>query len=239
MAEGGEMRGFVFAVIFIIVFSSMISSIPVGFQGSGGTVETIIPVNPNLLSDFADSESFQPSDFDAFDQYWYPAPLGGYEYICGYLAPFDTFTLAKKAKFFGIWFGAFDAVDFKFDNGTTAGGGGGGVTFAELDDYADDGVARFSIVFEVDGTTAGNFLSYWNTTTYGTDSEAAWNGDGLYFLHGIGMTANTDIASLLISLLFLQLPEVPTLVNVFLATPLWACIVYVLWFIIKEMIPFL
>ena len=83
-------------------------------------------------------------------------------------------------------------------------------------------------------------MCYYNTTTYATAS-LAWDADALYFLHGVGIesTATNDIGALIISLLLLQLPEVPPLIAVFLAVPIWACIVYVLWFIIKEMIPFL
>ena len=228
----GEMRGFVFSLIFIIVFSTLLASIPIGLHGPGSTIETIIPVNPNLLTDFADSESFQKNDFEN-NVYWYPAPLGGYEFYCGFVT--DSFFVAAKSLFFGLWFGALSAVDFKYDNGTTD---DGGLSFTDIENTADDGAVRFTLVFEANGNPAGSFLFYWNTTTY-SDPETAWNGNGLYLLHGVGMTANTDIASLLISLLFLQLPEVPVLVNMFLVVPLWACIVYVLWFIIKEMIPFL
>lgn len=233
MAEGGEMRGFVFSIVFIIVFSTLLATIPTGLQGAGNNnPDPIIPVNPNLLTDFSDSETFKKSDF-ASGLYWYPAILGGYYFLCGFVT--DSFYVSAKALFFGIWFGALSAVDFIYDNGTTD---YGGVSFTDIDNNAVDGVVRFTLVFQADGNPAGGFLFYWNTTTY-ADSETAWNADGLHLLHGVGMTANTDIASLLISLLFLQLPNVPVLVNMFLAVPIWACIVYVLWFIIKEMIPFL
>ena len=88
-------------------------------------------------------------------------------------------------------------------------------------------------------SAAGALVLYWNTTTYATSSDA-WDNDDLYMLHGVGIesTATNDIGALIISLLLLRLPEVPPLVNVLLAVPIWACIIYVLWFIIKEMIPF-
>ena len=94
--------------------------------------------------------------------------------------------------------------------------------------------------FTSSGAAAGALVCYWNTTTYAT-SSLAWASNELYMLHGVGIesTATNDIGALIISLLLLQLPQVPTLVNVFLAVPIWACIVYVLWFIIKEMIPFI
>ena len=72
------------------------------------------------------------------------------------------------------------------------------------------------------------------------DPEDAWDNDVLILLHGLGIedTATANIGALIISLLLLQLPEVPTLINIFIAVPIWACIVYVIWYIIKEMIPF-
>lgn len=240
-AGGGEMRGFVFAVIFIIVFSSFVASIPAGLKGTiDGTVETVIPVDPSLLTDFADSEDFTRTDFvppSASGIYWYPADLNGEYFYCGYISSAFGFVVAAKLLFFGLWFGALKAVDFKYANGTTD---DGGLSFDDLEATNDDGAVRFTLVFEADGSPAGGFLFYWNTTTYGNDPESAWDADELYLLHGIGIgtSATHDIGALLIGLLFLQLPDVPVIVNVFLATPLWACIIFVLWFVIKEMIPF-
>jgi hypothetical protein len=59
-------------------------------------------------------------------------------------------------------------------------------------------------------------------------------------LHGVGIdaTAAMDIAQLLLGLLFLQLPDVPVLVNVLIAVPIWASVVYLIWFVIKETLPF-
>jgi len=48
-----------------------------------------------------------------------------------------------------------------------------------------------------------------------------------------------DIGSLLLALLFFQLPDVPVLVNIFLVLPAWASIIYIVWFIVISMIPFL
>jgi hypothetical protein len=227
-----EQRTFVFAVTFIVVFSALIGSIPVDFQGTGGATDTLIPVNPNLLTDFSDSEDFVKSDFVELI-YWYPETLGGYDFYCGFIT--DSFYVAAKSLFFGLWFGALSAVNFIYENGTTD---YYGVSFADISNTAVDGIAPFTLVFQDSGNPAGSFLFYWNTTTYANPSDA-WDADNLYLLHGVGMTANTDIATLLISLLFLQLPDVPLLVNILIVTPIWASIIFVLWFIIKEMIPFL
>jgi len=228
-----EQRAFVFAVAFIVIFSGLLSTVPVDLLGSGATPDTpFTPVNPNLLSDFSDSRSFHKTDFVDFT-YWYN-DLGGYDWGCGFII--DSFYVAAKALFFGLWFGAMSAVDFTNDNGTLY--YGGGISFTDIANDATDGAVRYTLTFQADGNSAGGFLFYWNTTTYANPSDA-WDADALYLLHGFGITPNTNVASLLLGLLFLQLPDVPFLVNLLIATPLWASIGYVIWFIIKEMIPFL
>ena len=81
---------------------------------------------------------------------------------------------------------------------------------------------------------------YWNPTLY-HDIADAWSNDVVYLLHGVGIdsTATNNIAEILVGLLFLSLPNVPVLVNLFLGVPVWACVIFILWFVIKEMIPFI
>ena len=80
MAEGGEMRGFVFSIIFIIVFSTLLSSIPVGLQGTGASPETVIPVNPSLVTDFVNGEDFTRTGFSTGPPYKYEYDLGAVSY---------------------------------------------------------------------------------------------------------------------------------------------------------------
>ena len=237
MSSGSEQRTFVFAVTFIIIFSALIASIPVDFQGVEGTVNTVIPVNPNLLSDFADAVEWigETGDFGGVTgtYYMYDLPVGGPTYECVFIT--DSFYVGVHTLFIGLWLGGYSWNEFTSDNGTNY---GTSVSFTDLDNDADDGAVRYTLQDENSGISAGGFVVWWNTTTY-TGSSDAWDNDKLYFLHGIGITGNTDIATLLISLLFLQLPEVPTLVNLLIVVPIWASIIFVLWFIIKEMIPLL
>ncbi len=231
-----EQRTFVFAVTFIIVFSALIGSIPVDFQGQGATVETVTPVNPNLLTDFAHTEEFDKTDFSGalVLSYAYDLPLvDGITFECQFYD--NEFFVGAHALFLGIWLGGVSWANFISDNGTNH---GIDVSFSDLENDAADGVVRYTLQYEDTGLSAGGFLFWWNTTTY-SDPSDAWDNDDLLLLHGVGLTANTDIASLLLALMFLQLPEVPTVVNVLIITPIWASIIFVLWFIIKEMIPFL
>ena len=230
------MRGFVFAVVFIIVFSALIAAIPIGLQGVGDTVTPVIPVDPSILTDFTDYENYTASAFTEL-----PAGYFFYEYN---LADRDwivatneiAFELSAKVYFWFLWLGQIDQVKFTSPN---SGDRGTQISFDEIDSDADDGSVRYSMQFTTSGKAAGALVLYWNTTTY-DNSTLAWDNDELYMLHGVGIesTATNDIGALIISLLLLRLPEVPPLVNLFLAVPIWACIIYVLWFIIKEMIPF-
>jgi hypothetical protein len=230
-----EQRTFVFAVTFIVVFSALIGSIPVDFQGQGSTVETLIPVNPNLLSDFSAKEEYDKTDFSGIVTlfYVYELPVDGTTFECNYYD--NAFSLAAHTLFVGLWLGGMSWVNFISDNGTNH---GLSVSFSDLENDAEEGAVRYTLQYEDTGNSAGGFVFYWNTTTYVNPSDA-WDSDELYLLHGVGITASTDIASLLLALMFLQLPEVPTLVNVLIITPMWAGIIFVLWFIIKSMIPLL
>ena len=108
-----------------------------------------------------------------------------------------------------------------------------------MDTDDTDGSHRYDLKFIDSGDSAGKLVIYWNVTAY-PDINDAWDNNALHILHGMGIedTATANIGALIVSLLLLQLPDVPVLINLILVTPIWACIVYVLWFIIKEMIPF-
>lgn len=226
-----EQQGFVFSVVFIVVFSALLSSIPAGLYGPGLIPDMITPVNPNLIADFTDSIDFVRSNF-TFPNYFYN--LGGRSWVC--MADDTYFFLWAKVLIGGIlWLGGTDACEFIF-NGEDR---GESLTFAEIEADANDGTVRYSLAYVLNGNSAGGFVIYWNTTDY-SDPSDAWLADGLYLLHGVGIenTANMNIVVLLVSLLLLQLPDVPLLVNVLIAVPIWAGIVYILWYIIKETIPF-
>ena len=231
-----EMKTFVFAVSFIIIFATLLTTVPVGLQGQGTSLTNVItPIDPSLLTDFADSVAFNTTDFVPWltlDIYEYV--LNSRDWICG--TDGTAFDLNAKIYFLGLaWLGQLEPIRFKTLDGQER---GLSITFDEMESDEEDGTVRYNLIFAENGNTAGGFLIYWNTTTYSNPSDA-WDGNALYFLHGVGLTADTNIVSLLIALLFLQLPGVPLLVNVLLVIPIWASIIYLLWFIIINMIPFL
>lgn len=233
-----EQYGFVFSLTFIIVFGALLATIPVGFQGAGATPDMVIPIDPSLVTGFSDFEDWNGTDMSGgmppLNTYVYV--LGGFEWVFQEVDTL-TFRLGAKVKIGGVlWLGQLDSSKFISPLGTDR---GGELTTTEIDADDIDGTVKYSLLSIGGGYSQGSLLFYWNTTTYDNSSQA-WDNDGLYMLHGIGFaeSATSNIGVLLVNLLFLQLPDVPMLVNVLLVTPLWACIIFVLWFIIKEMIPF-
>lgn len=231
-----EQFGFVFAISFIIIFAGLLVAVPAGLQGQGATPNIVIPVDPNLFTDFTTTEDYQESDFLAgvgYDYYSYDN-FGGYDWEIDYAS--NTFILGAKVYWGGfLWLGAMDYVEWINSDGTNL---GTYITFTDIDTDQVDGSVRYNLIFHTSGADAGGFIFYYNSTAY-SDAATAWAADGLYLVHGFGITANTNIASLLVGLLFLQLPDIPVLLNLVIATVIWASVVYILWYIIKEMIPFL
>jgi hypothetical protein len=228
-----EMKTFVIAVTFIVIFSGLLITVPTDFLGTGATPDTpVTPVNPNLLTDFTDHETYTQPNF-TLGSYFYT--LGSYDWIAG-VGLTGEFSLAAKTYFFGIWLGGYRLCKFITEGGTDR---GVTISFAEITADAVEGGVRYNLVFEDDGTDAGGFVVYWNSTLY-ADPEDAWTNNVLYLTHGVGFTTSAlNIGSLLLGLLFFQLPDVPFLLNLILATPMWACIIYLIWWFIISMIPFL
>jgi len=226
-----EQQGFVFAVVFMIVFASLIAAWPAGLQGPEETVQNITPVDPNLLTDFAEYENYTKAVVDPSYDY----TLGDRDWtVREYL---NAFYLGAKQYLWFLWLGGYDQVKFIASTGTDR---GQDLSFTEIEADATNGSIRYSLTYVTTGDSAGGFVVYWNTTVY-SDPEDAWDNNVLYLLHGVGIASTTgaNILGLLFSLLTLQLPDVPVLVNVLLVTPVWASIIYIVWFLIKSMIPFL
>lgn len=232
MAEGGEMRGFVFSLIFIIVFSTLLSSIPVGLQGIGASPDTMVPVDPSLITGFSDINNWTRAEYTAGS---YEYTLGGRDWIVtNNDVELGHFAKVKILNY--IWLGAVDQCKFVSSEGVDR---GTGLSFTEIDADDTDGAHRYDLKYSDSGDSAGKLIVWWNTTEY-PDLNDAWLADDLKLLHGMGIdeTATANIGALIVGLLFFQLPDVPVLINMFLAVPIWACIVFVLWYVIKEMIPF-
>jgi hypothetical protein len=206
---------------------------PAGLQGEGGTASELLPVDPNLLTDFSATATWDKTDYT---NHFYAYDLGGYHWLTGDAG--DLITVNRKVLWAGLlWFGAVENALFVLENGTSR---GTSLSMEEIAGDATDGAVRYDLEYSTSGNTAGGFVAYWNTTAY-ADPEDAWDNNVLYLLHGMGIdtTAAGNIFALLVALLFLQLPDVPVLVNLLIATPIWACIIYLIWYVVKESLPFL
>lgn len=236
---GSEIYGFTFSIVFILLFTGFLVAIPTDLYGEGSDPDVITPLSPSLLTGFESSQNFTglSGDFVPIGvSYFFEYSLGGYTWLCDYFIGLG-FTLGSKILYFGLWLGQLDSCNFIApDNGNR----GGYLSFAEIDEDLDaEGSVIYTLQSIGSGTARGYLVLGYNITTY-SDSEDAFDNDELYFLHGIGVseTAPMDAVSLLISLLLLQLPDCPPLINLLLASPIYACVIFLIWFLIKETIPF-
>jgi hypothetical protein len=236
-AGSSEQRTFIFSIVFILVFSALVATIPLGLQGLGSTADDLTAVNPSLVAGFSTYETYQYSNFtpDIIGRH-YEYSLNSKEWRCQNDVTSDHFMLQEKIIWAGIIVVGYESVNFINENGSSR---GTELTFTEIETDATDGTASYDAVFDASENTAGGFVVYWNTTAYPVALDA-WGNDSLYITHGFGIesTAAVDMGVLLLDLLTLQLPEVPMLVNILLVAPLWACIIYLIWFIVKETLPF-
>lgn len=228
-----EQRGFVFGLTFIVIFSTLLATIPTDLQGMGDTPDMVTPLDPSLVSGFADSENYTK---DAYSSGQYVYSLGSRDWIATHNGVVELGLFAKVYIVGVFWLGHTDQCKFISSDGINR---GTLLALTEITTDAEDGTHRYSIEYNDIGGSAGSLVVYWNITEYPAIADA-WGNDSLYLLHGVGFenTATNNIGNLIVSLLLLQLPNVPLLVNVLLVVPIWASIIYILWFLIKEMIPF-
>lgn len=240
MASRGEMGGFIFCATYLIVFSALLSSMPVGLQGIETTVNVLFPIDPTLVTGFAYYEQWNSNST------YYTGVTGyvTYDYSLNskdWFSASDNSTdmaIIRKEYFLGLfWLGAIDPVKFISPDGSDH---GSELYFTTITADAEEGAVRYDLESVLNGESAGAFVIYWNSTAYSTAS-LAWDAGALWFVHGWGIddtSATGNIASLLLSLLFFQLPNTPPLFNAIFGTSTWACVIYLVWFVIKEMIPF-
>jgi hypothetical protein len=236
-----EMRGFVFALTFMVLFSTLLVTIPVGLQGEGLEGEDVTPIDPRILSGFDEKTNWTSAAYSG------SPPLYVYDYSLGAAGAGNdwrshtdnetTILTAIKVYFLGLfWLGALDPAEFEAPDGTDR---GTSLDFTEIDADAENGTVTYSMTFRDSGENAGSFIVWWDDDVHALFNDS-WDAGVGHVYHGVGLetTASNNALELIIGLLFLSLPDVPVLVNTLLAVPVWAAIIFVIWFLIKEVIPF-
>lgn len=216
----------------MLVFAALVATIPIGLQGSGAEPELIYDVDSDLITGFSDSENFARTNFTGLS---YTYELNNKYWL--WITDDSSFEMYEKILVAGfLWLGGLSALKFVSSEGTDR---GTTLTLAEMDTDDTDGIVSYSILYNDNGAKAGDLVCYWNSTEYDNSTEA-WLDDALYMLHGIGFdtTAVADVGSLLLSLLTLQLPDVPLLLNIILVSPIYGTILYMIWWLLKETMPF-
>jgi len=229
----GEYRGFLFAITFIIFFAGLVVAIPAGLEGQGLDPDGVTPLDTAIIFGFEDYENWTMTALNPFDIYQYTFNLRDWWF--GHI--YGTIQFGAKILYAGfLWFGQLDSCEFISSEGINRGYVLGS---EEIDADAENGTANYNLRYLVNGADAGGFVLYWNSTAYESSADA-FLADDVNFIHGVGIasTAPVDITSLLVGLLLLQLPNCPPLVNLLLATPVYTAVVFLIWFIIKESMPF-
>lgn len=233
-----EIRPFVFCVTFILIMATLVGSIPTGFSGSGTDPDLVIPVDASLITGFAETKSYCKANFTGLP-ITYAYNLNGRDWLAFSDGTLSTFSMGAKVYIGGVlWLGGFQICTFVNVNGTNR---GTSLSATEIATDANDGQVRYDLLFP-NGNTAGGLVAYWNTTANANPSNAWSEADStkcLWFMHGTGVSENSiDIVKVLLQVLTFSLPNVPLLVNALISTSLWSAVIFIVWFLVKESLPF-
>lgn len=233
-----ERASFVFVVSFLIILTTFLAAMPADLQGLDEGATALLPINPDLFTDFASTAEFDKTDFSGITTLLYGYDLGGYHWLAGFSTATNEFAIERKILWGGlVWFGAVENTEFVLENGTSR---GETVTFDQILADSTDGAVRYDLEYSDNGNDAGGFIFYWNVTEYASPLNA-WSNNELYLVHGMGISAAaaTNIFALLLGLMFFQIPDIPPLINLFISTFIWVSIAFLLWYVIKETLKLL
>jgi hypothetical protein len=144
-----------FSVVFIIVFSTLLSTIPAGLQGPAEDPDTVTAIDPDILTGFAETENYSRPAFYAWSGAWLAYEyydFGSWDWLA--LTDENNFALAAKDYFLGLfWLGHTDPCKFTNPNGTDR---GTNLDFTEIEADAIGGTVRYSLLFTVYGGSGGS-----------------------------------------------------------------------------------
>lgn len=222
-----EMKTFSFVVSFLLVYTALMGSIPAGLLSTTYDNPVLQNIDPQLIAGF---DSFVQYDYSNFSGGSFNYDLGGYEWHSA--SDGSNFGMGVIIRFLGIWVDT-DWVDFALDSGQSR---GTTLTLQEIQADASNGTVRYSaICFTV---TTGIIFS-WNPNDY-TYAWEAWGNDSLYVIHGIGINDNApqNAISLVLGMLTFSIAEIPFLIQILINSPIYAGVLYLIFFFVKEIAPF-
>jgi hypothetical protein len=233
MADG-EIRTFAVVVTFMLVFTALLGTAPSGLVTAPTGDPAIPPVNPLLLAQWAEVQQVHKDNFTIINGYgYYDYTLGGWNWRLSHTTG-SGFRLGIKVLLFGwLWIGTLDFAEFIY-----AGlGRGESLSFTEIAEDETNGTVHYEALHSAGG---GTFVVSYNDTAYASAS-LAWDDDALYLVHGLGIddTAPANAITLVFGLLTLTVPDMPYILQILIAVPLWAGAVYIIFLAIVKLIPFL
>jgi len=232
------MYGFVFSVVYILLFTGILAAVPVGLQGGGGDIDLPVPIDPVYLTGFEETNDWNKSYYSAgVGLYYLQYALGGKDWQAVYTDIAGTiFYHTQKFTVIPVIWVYYVFCEFHTSDGINR---GTDLTVENVEEDSSNGTVRYDMFSSERGDNQGALIFYYNDTTY-DNSTHAWDNGALHLIHGVGFTtsATNDVLALVLSVLLLQLPDVPPLLGLFIAAPTWACIAFVCWYLITALIPF-
>ena len=232
------MKAFTFLITTVLLYGFFLTTMPTAFLGAGTDVDTLEPmtsIDPTLVTGFGDYENWTPAAYTEQGGTAYTYTIDPNDFVS--FEGGTALTVTRKVYYFGaIWLGQYDAMVFIAQDG---GDRGTSLSFAEIEADDTNGTVRYDLQSYTSGKSYGVFALQWNITAYAT-LGLAWTAQEVDLVHGVGYenTAPANALNLVLGLITFTLPDVPKMIQVILASPIYAPGIYLIWFLIKESMPF-
>lgn len=222
-----EMKGFVIVVSFLLIYSALLGTMPAGFTTDTYEAPSLGTIDPQLISGFDSYAMYNVTNYTASALDY---SMGGHLWTS--LESATVFTIYYRTIIFFI-IPVYTTQEFSFEGASR----GYELEWATVQDDAENGTVRYTATCP-QATTGVMFV--WNSSDYQYCWDA-WGNGSLTVIHGIGASAFApqNALSLVLGMLTFSIPNIPTLIQVLLSAPIYACVAFLVWFFIKEVIPFL
>ena len=222
-----EMKNFAVVVSVLLIYSALLGTMPAGFMTATYETPELADIDPQLIVGFENYVTMNSTNFTAGGVDY---DFGGHGWTAQVInGIFSLFYRTQFLIFIPVYTGT--TLTFEsFDRGDF-------LTWETIYTDSEDGLARYTA--KCPQLTSGLVFT-WNTTDY-TYPWDAWGNGSLIIVHGVGANianAPLDVLSLLLAMLTYSVADIPPLLQVLLNSPIYASVLFLVWFIIKEVIPF-